>query len=563
MKLPRSVSDLPVEQFVPQRRNVVADAVSGVTFAVVNIPQAMANALLAGVNPVLGLYTLMVATPIGAIFTSSVYMNVSTTSALSVAAGDALLGVPGPAKTANMAILVLMVGVIQLLAGFFRLGSLLRFVSRSVMVGFISGVAALIILGQIGDFTGYNSVFQNKVLRLADLILHLGQVHWPTLLLSLLTMLTIIGVSYTRFSKVSMLIGLVVATALAYLVQPEGVSYVGDIAVIPEQLLDFDLPDFLLAPSLIPSAIAIAIVGLVQGAGVSQNYPNPDGKFPNMSRDFVGQGMANVATSFFQGIPAGGSMSGTALTVGSGARTRWANIFAGLFVIPLVWLFSDLVDLVPMSALAALLVVVGYQSFKPDDVKDVWHTGKIPATAMSLTFAATLILPLQFAVFVGVAVSVLLHVFRSSNKVRLVEWVPVEDGFPLEQDAPAQLRSEEVIVLFAYGSLFFAAAVNAEARLPQVGDARRPVVILALRGRDEFGSTLIAILTRYAQAIQANGGRLILTGLDENAYAQLQRTSALKIIGEENIFLAEAQLGMAMNKALAEAHRWLENEEAA
>ncbi len=122
---------------------ITADAVAGVTFAVVNIPQAMANALLAGVNPVLGLYTLMIATPVGALFTSSVFMNVSTTSALSVAAGDVLLGVPAEAKTASLVVLVVWVGVVQFLAGLFRLGSLLRFVSRSVMVGFIGGVATL------------------------------------------------------------------------------------------------------------------------------------------------------------------------------------------------------------------------------------------------------------------------------------------------------------------------------------------------------------------------------------------------------------------------------------
>ncbi len=557
MKFPKSVPTVSVAQVVPQRKSVVADAVSGLTFAVVNIPQAMANALLAGVDPVLGLYTLMVATPIGALFTSSVYMNISTTSALSVAAGDALIGIPGPAKTANMAILVLLVGIVQVLAGVFRLGSLLRFVSRSVMVGFISGVAALIVLGQIEDFTGYASSFQNKVLRLADYVLNLGQTHWATLFLSIVTVLVIVGIGYTPLKKVAMLIGLLVATLLAYLAQPMGIRYVGDIAVIPDQLLSFGMPNFLLAPNLIPSAIAIAIVGLVQGAGVSQNYPNPDGKFPNVSRDVIGQGVANIVTGFFRGIPAGGSMSGTALTVGSGAQTRWANIFAGLIVIPLVWIFGDLITLVPMSALAGLLVVVGFQSFKPDDVRTVWNTGKIPATAMVLTFSATLILPLQYAVFVGVAVSVLLHVFRSSNHVRLVEWVPVERGFPLERDAPATVRSNDSIMLYTYGSLFFAAAANVEKRLPEVGDAERAIVLLALRGRDEVGSTLIGVLLRYASALQARGGRLMLVGVDENVYQQLERTGALRLIGEENVFRSEPQLGQAMNLALAAARELL------
>ena len=147
----------------PERRHLLSDLIAGLTFAVVNVPQAMAHALLATVNPVLGIYTLMVAVPIGAIFTSSVYMNVSTTGALSVAAGAGLADIPAGQKLEALAVLVLLVGVIQLLAGLFRLGFLIRFVSNAVMTGFLNGVAVLIILGQLGDLTGYQSAFSNRV----------------------------------------------------------------------------------------------------------------------------------------------------------------------------------------------------------------------------------------------------------------------------------------------------------------------------------------------------------------------------------------------------------------
>ena len=150
-------------QLRPERRHLMSDLIAGLTFAVVNVPQAMAHALLATVNPVLGIYTLMVAVPIGAIFTSSVYMNVSTTAALSVAAGAGLVDIPASQKLEALAVLVLLVGVIQLLAGLFRLGFLIRFVSNAVMTGFLNGVAVLIILGQLGDLTGYESAFSNRV----------------------------------------------------------------------------------------------------------------------------------------------------------------------------------------------------------------------------------------------------------------------------------------------------------------------------------------------------------------------------------------------------------------
>ena len=122
----------------PERRHFLSDLIAGLTFAVVNVPQAMAHALLATVNPVLGIYSLMVAVPIGGIFTSSIYMNVSTTAALSVAAGAALAGIPDNQKLEALAVLVLLVGVFQLLAGLLRLGFLVRFVSNTVMTGFLN-----------------------------------------------------------------------------------------------------------------------------------------------------------------------------------------------------------------------------------------------------------------------------------------------------------------------------------------------------------------------------------------------------------------------------------------
>ncbi|MCA9872039.1 MAG: SulP family inorganic anion transporter [Anaerolineales bacterium] len=547
-----------VIELKPKKQFLAEDATTGITFALVNIPQAMANALLAGVNPVLGLYTLMVGTPVGAIFTGSVFMNVSTTSALSVAAGDALASLPPSTRAANMAVLVLLVGVVQLLAGVFRLGSFMRFVAKSVMVGFTTGVALLIILGQVSDLTGYNSSFKGKILQVADTLVHLGQVDYPTLFIGLGTIALIIGFNFTRARKFGFILAILVATAVTQLLNLESVQLVGDIAQLSGSLANFELPNIILIPNLFTSAVAIAIIGLVQGAGVSQSYPNPDGKYPNVSRDFTGQGIANVATSFLQGIPAGGSMSGTALVVNTGMRSRWGNIFAGLFVIPLIIFLGGLVDLIPMPTLAGLLIVVGYQSLNFNEVQRVWLTGQIPRVAMGLTLAATLTLPLQFAVFIGVAVSILLYVFQSSNQVKLVQMQRVPGGFPIEVPVVPELHDCEVAILHAYGSLFFAAASKIENQLPHVGDSRHAVVILRLRGRDDIGSTMMGVLERYHHKLIGQDGRLLLVGVEENVYQQLQRTGLLAKLGEENVFRTQPQIGVSVNQALNVAQTWLE-----
>jgi SulP family sulfate permease len=550
----------------PERRHLTADLIAGLTFAVVNVPQAMAHALLATVNPVYGIYTLMVAVPIGAIFTSSVFMNVSTTSALSVAAGAGLVDIPDSQKLAALSVMVLLVGVIQLLAGLFKLGFLVRFVSNAVMIGFLNGVAVLIILGQLGDLTGYDSQFSNRVAQTLDLLLRFGQIDVPTTIIGGLTLGGMVLLLNTRLRKFAFIIAIAVSTILLAILTlpalPTSTSFstvqtVGDIATIPRSLPQLALPPLALIFSMLLPAFSVAMIGLIQGAGVSQGTPNPDGKYPDVSRDFLGQGVANIATSFVSGVPAGGSISGTALLMGAGAKSRWANISAGLFVALIVLLVAPLVERVPMPALAALLIVAGFQGLRVEQAVVIWNTGKVPAAVMLITFVATLFVPLQYAVLLGMAFSVVLHVFHQSNKVVVTEWVLQPEGFPLEQPAPKQLPSHQITLLHVYGSLFFAAAKNMEEMLPDVANATHAVVIIRLRGKGEIGSTFVTVLQRYAKALQARDSKLMLVGVDEPVRDQLAKTGMLKLIGAENVFLATPQIGAAMNQAVAAATVWL------
>ena len=562
-----------IQSLRPDRSHLQSDAIAGLTFAVVNVPQAMAHALLAAVNPVLGIYTLMVAVPAAALVTSSVYMNVSTTSALSLAAGDGLSGIPPAQRPQALILLVLLVGLIQLLAGVFRLGFIVRFVSNAVMTGFLNGLAVLIILGQLGELTGFQSRFANNVVRALNLLLRPGQIDIPTTIIGALTLGLIIVALRTPLRRFAFIIAIGAATvALVLLTWPAGgnlfgagldwqsVRTVGDIATIPRALPSFALGAFV--PSLLPvvilPALSVAIIGLIQGAGVSQGYPNPDGKYPDVSRDFLGQGVANLAAGLVSGIPAGGSISGTVLMLSAGATSRWANLLAGLCVAAVVLLAAPLAELVPMPALAALLIVAGYQGLRVEAAVTIWKTSRLSATVMSVTFLATLFIPLQYAVLLGVAFSILMHAIRQSNKVVVTAWVPVPGGFPIEQPAPAAVPGRRLTLLQIYGSLFFAAAKNLEQMLPTVDDADRAVVALALRGNSEIGSTFVGVLRRYAESLHARDSKLMLVGVDAAAYDLFARTGLLQLIGEDNIFRATPQLGEAMNLAIAAAGTWLD-----
>ena len=544
----------------PQKKQLTSDLLAGLTFALVNIPQSMAHALLAAVNPVFGLYTLMLAIPVGALFTSAVFMNVSTTSALAVAAGDTLINYPSDARASVLVTLVLMIGIFQIILGLLRLGWLTRFIPFSVMTGFMTGVAVLIVIGQLGDFTGYYSNYSGKIVQVADLVLNLDLIMWITLAIGLLTILLVYGLGRTRFSRFSLVLALVIASGIAVLLNEffgADIKLVSDIAEVPRALPQLVLPDLSLIPSLIVPAIAVGIIGLVQGAGVSQTFPNPDGKFSDVSRDFFGQGTANVAAGFFGGIPAGGSSSGTALIISAGARSRWANIFAGLCVAALVLVFANLVEMVAMPVLAGLVIIAGIQMVNVGAIQTVWHTNTVARTIMVLTFASTLIMPLQYAVLLGVVISILLFVFQQSNTIRVVEWDASKSGWPVERPVPEKLESNQVTVLFVYGNLFYAAADVFEKSLPAVEGTRRPVVILLLRGYDDIGSTVIGVLHRYTESLQAQGGKLILAGISPALQDQLQRTGMLSLIGEQNLFPATESIGEFGNVALQAARDWL------
>jgi SulP family sulfate permease len=170
-----------------EKRNLIPDVVAGLTTGIANIPDAMASAILAGVNPVFGLYALMVGTPVGALLTSSNFMLICTTSAMALTAGSALADFSGPAQDQALFTLTLLVGLFMMAAGLLRMGRLMRFVSNAVMVGFLTGVSVLVVLSQLGDFTGFGSAYSNKVAQSVDLLLHPAQIqgqtlaigHWP------------------------------------------------------------------------------------------------------------------------------------------------------------------------------------------------------------------------------------------------------------------------------------------------------------------------------------------------------------------------------------------------
>jgi SulP family sulfate permease len=535
------------------RKILINDLVAGLVMAVVQIPGAVANGILAGVNPVFGLYSMIVGTTVAAIFTSSVIMNVDSTSATALATGEAVGGFSTEEQLGYLVVLGILVGLFMLVFGLLKLGFLVRFISNAVMTGFLSGLGVLTILGQVGDLTGFYSNAGNKVFRTIDTLINFQEIHLVSLAIGVLTIVIIFLVGRTRFNRYSLIVALVVSTVLVLVLDLETIAVVGDSTEIPRSLPIPQLPNLALVPAMILPALSIAIIALVQAAGVSQSVPNPDGEYPDPSGDFRGQGIANILAGSTGAIPVGGSLSGTTLIKNIGGISRWANIFTGLFAAVIVLLFAPLIEILPMPALAGLLIMVGVSMIKIHRIETVRNTGLVPVTIMLTTFVFTLFTPIQVAVLVGVVFHILLYVFRSAEAVRIERILPQQDGSYLEASVPSELPSGEIMILNPIGNLFFAGAAEFEEHLPEVGDAQGSVVIIRLRDRDEVGSTFIRVIERYVRVLQAQGNLLMLSGLNEHVLEQLEKTDLLELIGEENVFPAEARFGAAVDKAVEKA----------
>lgn len=543
---------------LPRVKDLRGDLAAGLTNGLVQIPDAMASAILALVKPVNGLNTLVLGTPIGALFAGSVFMTVTTTGAVSLAVADALGGTDSSQRTAMLIVLTLLVGVIQLTLGVLKLGWVTKFVSNSVMVGFITGVCILIILGQLGDLTGYSSEYSNKVAKTVDLLLHFDEIDWPTLVVGLVTVALILLLNRTAVRKFSMVVAFVAATVATAVIGLGSVALVGDIASIPSSLPQFSLPDLSYLPRLIVPAIAIAAIGLVQGAGVSKSVPNPDGTYGDASRDFVAQGAANAAMGFFNGMPMGGSVSASALNVSSGARSRWANVYAGILVAIILLLFGSYVEKVPLPTVAALLIVAAAASLKPDAFMEVWRTNWASRLIMLVTLALTLAVPIQYAVLAGVVLSTVQHVSSSSLDFRVRRLVPAAEGRFLEEEPPERLPDDEVTIIDIYGSVFYADTEAINAELPEVVGTRHAVLVVRLRGRGELGSSAIGLLRRWTEQLKEGGGALLLAGVGVRMADQLARTGVADLIGPENIFQAHSLVYRSTEEAIAAGRLRLE-----
>lgn len=538
------------------RKTVGKDAAAGLVLGIEAVPDGLAAGLLAGVNPLAGLYAYMFGLVGAAAVTSSSFMAVQATGAMALVVSDAGLESTADPNRALFT-LSMLTGIVMIAAGLLRAGRLVSFVPTPVMTGFITAIGVNIVLGQLSNFTGYAARGSNRLLKTIDVLVHIGQWSIASVVVGTITILLIVVLRPTRVGTLGLVVAVVVGSVCAVLLNlwvADAVIQLRDLVDVPRGLPSPVLPSLVDVPMLVVPAVSLAFIGLVQGAAVSAGIPTVDGRPANTNRDFIGQGTGNLVSGLFQGMPVGGSMSGSSLIVQAGARSRLALFIAGGVMALVVFLLADVVAFVAMPALAGLLIVIGFGAIKPSRVYSVVKSGPLPTAIMAVTFGLTLIIPLQFAVLAGVGLGIILYVAQQSNRVRVRAVQVLGDGRLRETDPPAVVPAGEVLVLQPYGSLFFASAPIFEKQLPQVGPASRDaIVIVRLRGTDQIGLSLVDVLRRFAHQLSDAGSSLRVVATEDRVIDQLAAGGLTDDIGAQSIYKGTEWVGETLRRAHAEA----------
>jgi SulP family sulfate permease len=525
------------------------DLTAGVTVATVAVPQAMAYAMLAGLPPQYGLYTAIVMTAVGALLDSSRLLVNGPTNAISIALLSALVLVPEPDRVQAAIALAFLVGTVQLGIAFLRLGDLTRFVSHSVIVGFMLGAAVLLVLDQTKHLLGLKprgDATDHFLVRFWETVSN-GVLHGPTVLVGAGTIVVVIAVRQVnaalkrrgfRFPIPQHIVAVVLLSALVWGLDlhTQGVQIVGE---VPSALPAFRLPELKWehVRLLTGSAFAIAVLGLLEALAMAKGIADRTGQRLDVNQQCLSEGAANLAGSFFQCFPGSGSLTRSAVNQQAGAVSQWSGVFAAAGVAATVLLFAPFASFIPRASLAGLLILAAYRMV--DGRQLIFHlrATRFDAGVVLATALAAVLISVEFCIVIGVFLSFVLYVPKAAQ-VRLTALAPSPGGALREK--PSGEPSDPRLLAFELdGELFFGAEVELARHFATLTAAVRKevrVVVLVLgRGRNADAGFL-TLLRALAADLRVKGVVLILSGVLPDLMASLTATRLAERIGPDRIF---------------------------
>jgi high affinity sulfate transporter 1 len=517
------------------------DLVAGLTAAAVVIPQAMAYAAIAGLPVQVGLYTALVPMLIYVLLGTSRPLSVSSTSTISMLTATELARVAQGGDPADYLVaastLALLVGVFLLLAGLLRLGFLANFVSLPVLTGFKAGIGVVIFVGQLGKVLGL-SIEKGPVFQtLLSVLQNLGQSHWPTLAVALVTLAVLLLLPRLSRSIPAALVAValgILASALLGL-GGLGVKLVGD---IPAGLPSFSLPDLSLVSALWPGALGIALMSFVESIASARAFAQHDDLPVDADQELRALGAANIGGGFFQAYPAGGGTSQTAVNDQAGARSQLAQaITAGMVVVTLLFL-APLIGLMPQATLGALVLVAAAGLIKPGEFRAIGRIRRHELAWAILTFAGVVVLGTLEGILVAVVVSMLDIIFQANDPpVYVMGRKPGTDVFRPLRDHPDDETFPGLLLVRTEGRLYFANSPRVREKALAIIQQEQPQVIaLDCSAIPDIEYTALKQIVELEERLRRAGIMLWLVGLNPEPLRVVEQSALGEALGRERMF---------------------------
>src|ERR1700722_4151302 len=553
------------------------DLVAGATVAAIAIPQAMAYALIAGVDPRFGLYSAIVVTLVASIFGSSSHLINGPTNAISLVVFSSLIGFDARFDAYQaMFLRGVMVGVTQILIAVFKLGDLTRYISESGVLGFMAGAGLLVAIGQVGNFLGVTKAGaggHSVLVHLWETITQSGPYNLLAIGLGLGTLLGALllrrVINRYKLPQMDMLVALIIASAVAAYFgwstsKPDGKSIISVVGTVPAALPFFHIPqiNFEWVTRLGGSALAISFLGLLEALAVAKSIATHTRQPLDYNRQCLAEGIGNVVGGFFQSLPGSGSLTRSAINYQSGALTRMSGIYSSIIVAVVVLALGPYARFIPKSALAGLLFITAARLIDWKRLAYAVRASSFDATLVFVTAFAAVFISVEDSILIGVAISLLLFVPRVS-KLGIRELIVTPERVVRERQ-PGDPRLNSLLIYDLEGELFFGAAPELDHYLDQITQETISTgikyVVLRLRRTRTPDVVAIEHLERFLRDAEKHGVTVLLAGVRPNLAKILRNVHFNEWLPADRIYPEKDEKFSATLNAVRHAYRLLNQE---
>lgn len=526
------------------KTTVRPDLMAGLTGALIMLPQGVAFAIIAGMPPEYGLYAGMIPSIVAALFGSSWHMvsGPTTAASLIILASISAFAEPGSPDYVRLVLtLTFMVGVMELAMGLLRAGALVNFISHSVAIGFTAGAPILIAANQVKHFFGLDIPRGTHFYEIVQILTHnFGEISPEITAVGVTTV--VVGVLAKKYVRKIpyMIVAMVTASLLAAVLNQFFGASVPTIGALPSGLPPLSAPHFSIEifRELGTTAVAVALFALTGAVSISRALAVRSGQQIDGNQEFIGQGLSNLVGSFFSGYVATGSFNRSGLNYEAGARTPLAAVAAGILLMPIVILVAPYASFLPKAAVAGILFLVAFGLIDFPHIRQILASNRSESTVMAATFFSVLFLDLEIAIFVGVILSLVFYLNRTSHpNVTTLAPNPDMPRHRLSTDSSLS-QCPQVKIVRIEGSLYFGAVSSVIEGLRRL-ERRRPRqihLIVIASGINFIDTEGAEALINEARRREQAGGRLYLVGLHEAVSYSLERDGYLDAIGCENVF---------------------------